>query len=168
MIDTNLIIVWRKREKTMTKRTTMTQSELKEQTEAYFDLLHKNTIDLLRAKHRKETENIAKFSEEEAKLIREIQTSDVSDLFQDFLMSEFKEQLYEMMNFPHVSFLDTEYMYELERIVMEYYGENSLYEHVFVPSHFLYDDGKHYYMFYHFVEVNGNSILDQWYNDNDA
>ncbi len=155
----------RKRRQANDKRTTMTQSELKEQTEAYFDLLHKNTIDLLRAKHREDTENIAKFSEEEAKLIREIQTSAVSDLFQDFLMSEFKEQLYEMMNFPHVSFLDTEYMYELQRIVMEYYGENSLYEHVFNPSHFLYDDGKHYYMFYHFVEVNGDSILDQWYND---
>jgi hypothetical protein len=146
----------------------MTQRELKEQTEAYFDLLHKNTVDLLRAKHRVQTEPITKFSEEEANLIHEIQASAVSDLFQDLLMSEFKEQLYEMMNFPHVSFLDTEYMYELERIVIEYYGENSMYEHVFDPSHFLYDDGKHHYMFYHFVEVNGDSILDQWYNDDDG
>jgi hypothetical protein len=137
----------------------------KVQTQRYYDLVLSNTIELLKAKNRNQEDNIAKYSCKEAELMKAIRDSPVSNLVQDLIISEFKEQIYEVMRFPYMTELDTDLAYEMERLILEYYGENSLYEHFFNPAHFIYNDGKHHYLFYHMVEVNGDSILDEWYDD---
>lgn len=131
----------------------------------YYDKIFSNIIEHLKAKNRKNEDNIAVYSCKEAELMKEIRASPLSNLVQDLIISEFKEQVYEVMRFPYISALDIDLAYEMERLILEYYGENSLFEHFFNPMHFIYNDGKHHYMFYHMVEVNGESILDEWYDD---
>jgi hypothetical protein len=143
----------------------MFQRYMKAETQKYYDMFLENTINLMRSKHRGDEEGVTKFANEEARLLCEIKNSMVSDLFENLLISEFKEQIYEVMRFPYMTMLDTDLACEIEKIILENYGENALYEHTFDPMHFIYNDGKHHYMFYHMVEVNGDSILDEWYDE---
>ena len=51
-------------------------------------------------------------------------------------------------------------MKENQRIIIEYYGEDELYNHYHDPLHFLFNDEKHHYMFFFMVEGYGESIFD--------
>lgn len=150
----------------LTKRQAMLseaeQEDLKNATQAYFDEFDNNTISLFFAKNKNDTALIKQYKENEEHLMDKIiKTENISDIFEKLLIAEYKEKVYESINFPHFEYAEMLHMEEYKRIILEYYGENTLWEHEHDPTHFMFNDGKHFYMFYEMVEVNGDYILDQ-------
>jgi hypothetical protein len=135
--------------------------ELKEKTQKYFDEFDSNTISIFCARHNKEEIRVRELKEKEEKLMTEIMNSEVSDIFCKLLIAEYKEMLYESIYYPYFEYAEMLHMEEYERIIMEYYGENTLWEHEHDPSHFMYDDDKHSYMFFEMIESKGFYILDE-------
>jgi hypothetical protein len=136
--------------------------ELKEKTQKYFDAFDSNTVSIFCAKNNKKDDRVTELKQKEESLMQEIMNSEVGDIFCNLLIAEYKELLYASINYPHFEHAEMLHMQEYERIILEYYGENTLWEHEHDPTHFMYDDGKHFYMFYQMVEINGHYILDQW------
>jgi hypothetical protein len=138
------------------------QEDLKNATQAYFDEFDKNTISLFFAKNKNDTALIKQYKETEEHLMDKIiKTDNIRDIFEKLLIAEYKERVYESINFPHFEYTEMLHMEEYKRIIIEYYGENTLWEHEHDPTHFMFNDGKHFYMFYEMVEVYGDYILDQ-------
>jgi hypothetical protein len=138
------------------------QEELKNTTQKYFDEFDKNTISLFFAKNKNDTALKKQYKENEELLMEKIiKTENIRDIFEKLLIAEYKEKVYESINFPYFEYAEMLHMEEYKRIILEYYGENTLWEHEHDPTHFMFDDGKHFYMFYEMVEVNGDYILDQ-------
>ena len=134
--------------------------ELKNMTQRYFDQFDSNTISLFCAKHNKQEERVAELKTKEEALMNEIINSEVSEIFCNLLIAEYKEKYYEYIYFPYFEHMEVLHMEEYERIILEYYGENTLWEHEHDPTHFMYDDENHHYMFYDMIEVMGYYILD--------
>lgn len=151
-----------KRTKKQAMLSTGEQEELKNTTQEYFDEFDKNTISLFFAKNKNDTGLIKQYKEKEEQMMDKIiKNENIRDIFEKLLIAEYKEKVYESINFPHFEYAEMLHMEEYKRIILEYYGENTLWEHEHEPAHFMFNDGKHFYMFYEMVEVNGGYILDQ-------
>ena len=150
-----------KMEHQIVENTPERNQELKEMTQRYFDQFDSNTISIFCAKHNKQYERVVELKTKEEALMNEIFNSEVSDIFCDLLIAEYKEMYYESIYFPHFEHGEMLHMEEYERIILEYYGENTLWEHEHDPTHFMYDDGNHHYMFYDMIEKRGFYILDE-------
>jgi hypothetical protein len=130
---------------------------IKNKINEFFDILNNNTIKLLFAKNR---ENLYQY---EIEIMRNIKNSDIECLFRNLLIAEFKEKVYECIYFPHVKKIEVDHTFELKRIIINYYGEDILFEHIHDPTHFIFEN--QFYMFYEMIEAKGRNILDEWYDD---
>lgn len=138
---------------------------MKTKTQEFFDRFQHIVIILFIAKRDKKDERVQEYKKKEEELMQEINNSDVQEIFMNLLIAEYKEMYYESIFFPHFKHDEYLHMEELERVILEYYGENVFYEHEHDPTHFMYDDGKHHYMFYERVEHDGRSIFDELIDD---
>jgi hypothetical protein len=137
------------------------QSAMKAKTQEFFDEFTSNTIVLFIAKRDQKNERVQEFKKKEEELIDKINNSNVWEIFMNLLIAEYKEMVYESIYFPHFYHDEYLHMEEMERIICEYYGEDTLYDHYHDPTHFMFDDGIHHYMFYEMVEKYDRCILEE-------
>ena len=138
---------------------------VKREAQALFDRFDSNTISLFIARRDEKTTLMQELEEKEKAIMDEVFNSSISDIFMNMLIAEYKEQVYESIFFPYFEHDEYLHMQENERIIIQYYGEDTLYEHQHDRTHFMFDDGKHFYMFHEMIECKGESIFD--YNDDD-
>ncbi len=144
------------------KLSTEEQSALKAKTQELYDEVDHNTIILFIAKRDQNDERVEEFKKKEEELMEKIKNnSDVCEIFMNLLIAEYKEMVYESIYFPYFYHDEYLHMEEMERIICEYYGEDTLYDHYHDPTHFMFDDGMHHYMFYEMVEKYDRCILDE-------
>lgn len=133
--------------------------QMRSETQAYFDKVHKNMINMIRANNNNDTNKIHLCQQKEKELMQEICTSSVADIFQNLLIAEYKELVYESIYFPHFDRLDMLQTCELKRMILNYYGQEILDNHMHDPLHPMFNDDKHFYMFYEMVEKHGKTIF---------
>jgi hypothetical protein len=139
-------------------------NKTKVQVQEYFNILDYNIMNILFAKNDNDNEVVSNLYLNEIEIIRMIQNSNNENIFINFLIAEFKERAYECIYYRNISIVEKAYSKELERIILDNYGENTLLTHRHDPSHFMYDDRQNFYMFYEMIENNGLYILDSWKN----
>jgi hypothetical protein len=139
---------------------TSVQEQMKKDTEKYLNMVDVNSYRILCCEKNKEPENQLEHKQKEEKMMEEIKASPIATLFTMLLIAEFKELVYESIFFPHFDQYDNDRMCGLERVIKTYYGDDVLENHIHDPEHFLFNDGRHHYMFYERYEAHGTKILD--------
>ena len=124
-----------------------------------FDVLNSNTIKLLYAK-KNNNNSITELYENEKEIMLKIKESGLENMFINYLISEYKEKIYESVYFIHQINVDLQYISELKRIIKENYGDGILINHTHDPHNIIYDNRK--YMFYEIIEKKGRKILDDY------
>ena len=124
-----------------------------------FNTLNSNTIKLLYAKKNNNNE-LELYKNEEKKIINEIKNSELEKMFINYLISEYKEKIYESVYFIHQTNVDLQYISELKRIIKENYSDEILINHIHDYNNIIYDNRK--YMFYEMIEKEGRKILDEY------
>lgn len=139
--------------------------QMRTRTQAYFNNIESNMVSIVFAHDESKKSD---FLNKEEKMMRDIMASPYADTFQLLLLAEYKERVYESIYYPHMDKADFDMMSELERLVLKYYGQQKLDDHEHDPQHAMFNDGKHFYMFYEMVESKGKKILkvaDEQYDD---
>lgn len=134
--------------------------QLKFMTQEYFDQIESNMVTMICAEKRKQLNIIVDCQKKEDEMMQEINKSKIACVFKNLLIAEYKEMVYESIYYPHFDDFDADRLCELERMVLNYYGQEELDNHVHDPSHYMFDDDRHFYMFYEMVESKGRKILD--------
>lgn len=127
-----------------------------------FNVLNSNTIKLLYAKKSNNNTEIELYKNEEKIIINKIKSSELQEIFINYLISEYKEKIYESVYFIHQSNVDLQYILELKRIIKENYSDEILTNHIHDYNNTIYDKRK--YMFYEMIEKEGRKILDEYKN----
>jgi hypothetical protein len=126
-----------------------------------FDVLNNNTIKLLYAKKNNDNKKTELYENEKEIMIK-IKESGLEDMFINYLISEYKEKIYESVYFIHQINVDLQYISELKRIIKENYGDEILTNHKHDHHNIIYDNKK--YMFYEMIEKEGRKIVDEYEN----
>lgn len=129
-----------------------------------FYILHSNTIKLLYAKKNNNNNEVEIYENEEKIILNKIKKSELEEMFLNYLISEYKEKIYESVYFIHQNNVDLQYISELKRIIKENYCKvhNILIDHIHDYNNIIYNNRT--YMFYEMIKKKGKKILDEYEN----
>lgn len=144
---------------------TIEQSQIKEKANQFFDELNSAIISLAFAKNKNDSKKVDICQNKIESILDNVHNNcdtNTSDAFTRLLMAEYKEQVYESIFHPHFDRMDYDVLCEYDLLIESKPDLYTPYDHIHDPTHFMFDDGKHYYSFYEMMEKDGSKILDKW------
>jgi hypothetical protein len=138
----------------------MDQCDIMNKCQEHFDKIENNCIKLVFAINKDNKEVIAECAQIEKDLIQSALTCNEAGYVKMFLLSEYKEQVYNSMYDPCFERIENDVFHELKRIIESMYTYEDIYHHQHEQNHFLFKNK--FYSFFEFIESKGVNVMDPW------
>jgi hypothetical protein len=141
-------------------------SLIKHRVQDLFNKLNDSALKYLFAKQRNDNDTMNLCIDKELDIIQIVKNEkEIVDIFINLLIAEYKELVYGSRFYPHFDKYEYGLLDYFEQTIAQHFTSDGDYEkllrdHTHDPTHFMFDDGMHFYMFHEMIESKGTKIID--------
>lgn len=141
-------------------------SLIKHRVQSIFNEFNDSSIKYVFAKRNNDIDIMNLCIDNELKIIQIVKNDkNIVDIFINLLIAEYKELVYGSIFYPHFDKYEYEILNYFEQTIAQHFSDQGnhitlLRNHTHDPTHFMFNDGMHFYMFHEMIESKGMKIID--------
>jgi hypothetical protein len=143
---------------------TVEQLRIKDTVNQLYKELDSAIISLTFGKMNEDDDTIKASQNKIDKTLRKVYNGDdeTFDAFVRLVLAEYKEKIYDNIYDACYDNVEGKILMEYHQLITEDAHLYDVHNHQHDPTHYMFNDDKHFYSFYEMVESNGGSILEEW------